>query len=69
MITTTTMIQLGKVKGNKMVDMQLNNDKLVARGIQMLMDQLNLSESEAKKLLDTHKNVRNALKNYTNGNT
>jgi N-acetylmuramic acid 6-phosphate etherase len=69
MITTTTMIQLGKVKGNKMVDMQLNNDKLVARGIQMLMDQLNLAESEAKKLLDTHKNVRNALKNYTNGNT
>jgi N-acetylmuramic acid 6-phosphate etherase len=68
MITTTTMIQLGKVKGNKMVDMQLNNDKLVARGVQMLMDQLNLSESKAKKLLDTHKNVRNALKNYTNGN-
>ena len=68
MITTTTMIQLGKVKGNKMVDMQLNNDKLVARGVQMLINQLNLSESEAKKLLDTHKNVRNALKNYTNGN-
>ena len=68
MITTTTMIQLGKVKGNKMVDMQLNNDKLVARGVQMLINQLNLSESEAKKLLDTHKNVRNALKNYTNEN-
>ena len=62
MITTTTMIQLGKVKGNKMVDMQLNNDKLVARGVKMLMDQLNLSETEAQQLLDTHKNVRNALK-------
>ena len=69
MITTTTMIQLGKVKGNKMVDMQLNNDKLVARGVQMLMTQLNISETEAKNLLDTHKNVRNALKNYTHGNT
>ena len=69
MITTTTMIQLGKVKDNKMVDMQLNNDKLVARGVQMLMSQLNLSESEAQNLLHTHKNVRNALKNYTNGNT
>ena len=68
MITTTTMIQLGKVKGNKMVDMQLNNDKLVARGVKMLMDQLNLSETEAQTLLETHKNVRNALKNYTNGN-
>ena len=68
MITTTTMIQLGKVKDNKMVDMQLNNDKLVARGVKMLMDQLNLSETEAQQLLETHKNVRNALKNYTNGN-
>ena len=68
MITTTTMIQLGKVKGNKMVDMQLNNDKLVARGVKMLMDQLNLSETEAQQLLDTHKNVRTALKKYTNGN-
>ena len=69
MITTTTMIQLGRVKDNKMVDMQLNNDKLVARGVQMLVNQLNISESEAKNLLDTHKNVRNALKNYTHGNT
>ena len=69
MITTTTMIQLGKVKGNKMVDMQLNNDKLVARGIQMVMDQLNVSKSEAQHLLNTHKNVRNVLKKYTDGNT
>ena len=69
MITTTTMIQLGKVKDNKMIDMQLNNDKLVARGVQMLVDQLNISKSEALHLLNTHQNVRNALKNYTNGNT
>ena len=69
MITTTSMIQLGKVKGNKMVDMQLNNDKLVARGVRMLVTQLNISETEAKSLLDSYKNVRNALKNYTHGNT
>ena len=69
MITTTSMIQLGKVKGNKMVDMQLNNDKLVARGVQMLVNQLNISESKAINLLDTHKNVRKALKNYTHGNS
>ena len=69
MITTTTMIQLGKVKGNKMVDMQLNNDKLVARGIRMVMNQLNVSKTEAQNLLNTHKNVRNVLKNYSDENT
>ena len=69
MITTTTMIQLGRVKGNKMVDMQLSNDKLVARGKNMLMNQLDISETEAQALLDTHKNVRNALKHHSNGNT
>ena len=68
MISTSLMVKLGKVKGNKMIDMQLNNDKLVARGVMMLMDQLNLSETEAQTLLDTHKNVRNALKNYSDGN-
>jgi len=68
MITTTTMIQLGKVKDNKMVDMQLNNDKLVARGVKMLVDQLNITKAEAQDLLNTYKNVRNALKDYTNGN-
>ena len=68
MITTTTMIQLGKVKDNKMVDMQLNNDKLVARGVQMLVDQLDISKTEAQSLLNTHKNVRKALKKYNDGN-
>ena len=69
MITTASMIQLGRIKGNKMVDMQLSNDKLVARGVNMLMDQLAISEAEAQQLLEIHKNVRNALKNYTHGNT
>lgn len=43
MISTTTMIALGKVKGNKMVDMQLSNDKLIDRGIRMIMDEIPVS--------------------------
>lgn len=69
MISTATMIQLGKVKGNKMVDMQLSNDKLVARGIQMLQQQLGVSQTEAQQLLEQHQNVRTAIKFYTNANT
>ncbi|WP_031428869.1 N-acetylmuramic acid 6-phosphate etherase [Flavimarina sp. Hel_I_48] len=65
MISTTAMIQLGKVKGNKMVDMQLSNTKLVDRGERMLMKELNIPQSEAKTLLEKHKNVRNALKAAT----
>ncbi|MFD1063675.1 N-acetylmuramic acid 6-phosphate etherase [Winogradskyella litorisediminis] len=62
MISTATMIQLGKVKGNKMVDMQLSNHKLVNRGKQMLVEELNISEIEAKQLLEKYGNVRNVLK-------
>ena len=69
MITTTTMIQLGHIKGNKMVDMQLSNNKLVDRGIRMLMNELKISQKEAEALLDTHKNVRLAIQNYQNGRT
>ncbi|SFW61519.1 N-acetylmuramic acid 6-phosphate etherase [Sinomicrobium oceani] len=61
MISTTTMIQLGRVKGNKMVDMQLSNDKLVDRGIRMLMDELGISRAAATELLQKHRNVRNAI--------
>lgn len=61
MISTTTMIQLGKVKGNKMVDMQLSNDKLVNRGTQMIMDELNINESLANELLIKYGSVRNAV--------
>ncbi|WP_179345332.1 N-acetylmuramic acid 6-phosphate etherase [Winogradskyella ursingii] len=61
MITTATMIQLGKVEGNKMVDMQLSNDKLVDRGIKMIMNELNVSQEEAAKLLKKHKSVRNTI--------
>ena len=64
MITTTTMIQLGKIKGNKMVDMQLSNNKLVDRGTKMLMNELKIDESLASKLLQKYGNVRNAINNY-----
>lgn len=67
MISTTAMIQLGRVKGNKMVDMQLSNNKLVDRGIRMIMTELNISEKEAQALLEKHKNVRNAINNFQNG--
>jgi len=68
MISTAAMIQLGKVKGNKMVDMQLSNNKLVDRGIKMLMRELNIDFIEAQTLLETHKNVRSAIQYYTHGN-
>ncbi|MBT8244193.1 N-acetylmuramic acid 6-phosphate etherase [Winogradskyella sp.] len=64
MITTATMIQLGKIKGNKMIDMQLSNHKLVNRGTRMLAMELNISESEAKDLLNKYGNVRNAINNF-----
>ncbi|KUO66203.1 MAG: N-acetylmuramic acid 6-phosphate etherase [Lutibacter sp. BRH_c52] len=68
MISTSVMIQLGKIKGNKMVDMQLTNDKLVMRGTKMLMEELNISEEKAVELLKKYKNVRTAIHNYTYGN-
>ncbi|MFI1743461.1 N-acetylmuramic acid 6-phosphate etherase [Thalassobellus sediminis] len=68
MITTSTMIQLGHIKGNKMVDMQLSNNKLVDRGTKMIMAELNISHEKAKNLLDKYKNVRSAIKNYNDGN-
>ncbi|WP_203258856.1 N-acetylmuramic acid 6-phosphate etherase [Hyunsoonleella ulvae] len=67
MITTSTMIQLGHVKGNKMVDMQLSNNKLVDRGTKMIMKEIHVSEEEALHLLNQHKSVRNAIKQYNNG--
>ncbi len=67
MISTAAMVQLGRVKGNKMVDMQLSNNKLVDRGVRMIMTELNISEIEAQQLLEKHKNVRNAINNFQNG--
>lgn len=67
MITTSSMIQLGHIKGNKMVDMQLSNNKLVDRGTKMIMSELNIPEKEAKSLLKKYKNVRFAIQNYKDG--
>lgn len=64
MLSTTSMIQLGKVKGNKMVDMQLSNNKLVERGEKMLVSELNIDSKTAKELLQKFGNVREAIKNY-----
>jgi N-acetylmuramic acid 6-phosphate etherase len=61
MITTTVMIKLGKVKGNKMVDMQLSNQKLVDRGTRMIMDELKIAYNEAEQLLKKHGSVRKAV--------
>lgn len=64
MISTATMIQLGKVKGNKMVDMQLSNSKLVDRGIKMIMTEIPVAYEEAGKLLLQYGSVRKAVSNY-----
>ena len=64
MISTATMIRLGKVKGNKMLDMQLSNDKLVDRGVRMLVQELQISTFEAADLLKKYGSVRTAIQNY-----
>jgi N-acetylmuramic acid 6-phosphate etherase len=66
MISTATMIRLGKVKGNKMVDMQLSNDKLVDRGIRMIMAEIPVSYEEAAELLSRYGSVRKAVDKYSN---
>ncbi len=64
MISTATMIQLGKVKGNKMVDMQLSNSKLVDRGVKMIMGEIPVSYEEAAELLAKYGSVRKAVDNF-----
>jgi len=66
MISTSIMIQLGKVKGNKMIDMQLSNNKLKDRGARIIMRQLGLNYKDASLLLDKYGSVRNAV-NFYNG--
>ena len=66
MISTTTMIQLGKVKGNKMVDMQLSNSKLVDRGVKMIMGEIEVSYEKAEELLHKYGSVRKAVDHYQN---
>jgi N-acetylmuramic acid 6-phosphate etherase len=61
MISTTVMVKLGKVRGNKMVDMQLTNDKLVDRGTKMIMHELDVDYDTANQLLLKHGSVRKAV--------
>jgi N-acetylmuramic acid 6-phosphate etherase len=61
MISTSLMIKLGKVKGNKMVDMRMSNHKLVKRGIDMIVKELKVSEKKAESLLTLHGSVRKAI--------
>jgi N-acetylmuramic acid 6-phosphate etherase len=65
MITTSTMIKLGRVKGNKMVDMQLTNAKLVERGSRMIREELGLEMEESRRLLLLHGSVRNVLDSFS----
>jgi N-acetylmuramic acid 6-phosphate etherase len=61
MISTTVMIQLGRVKGNKMVDMKLSNSKLIARGVGIVMKELNVDRQTAQQLIAEKKSVRAAI--------
>ena len=63
MIPTSSMIQLGRVKGNKMVDMQLSNDKLVDRGIKMIMEATQATYKIANEQLRFHGSVRRSVEN------
>jgi len=67
MISTAVMIRLGRVRGNKMVDMQLSNHKLVLRAISMVCEATGVSESEAAGLLDKYGSVRNAVDSVKKG--
>ncbi|MBC5994474.1 N-acetylmuramic acid 6-phosphate etherase [Pontibacter cellulosilyticus] len=64
MLSTSVMIQLGRVKGNKMVDMQLTNHKLYNRGVRMVMAETGADERTATELLEKYGNVRQAVDNF-----
>lgn len=68
MISTAVMIRLGRVKGNKMVDMQLTNIKLVGRAVNMVMQSTNLDAGSAQALLDKYGSVRKAIENAPSNN-
>lgn len=64
MITTVTMIKLGRVKGNKMVNMQLTNKKLVDRGARMIVEEVGLDYEQAKNILLIHGSVKKAIDSF-----
>jgi N-acetylmuramic acid 6-phosphate etherase len=65
MISTAVMVQLGRVEDNKMVNMQLSNNKLVDRGTRLVMEKLGITDYEAaRKLLLIHGSVKKAVENF-----
>jgi N-acetylmuramic acid 6-phosphate etherase len=64
MISTSVMIKLGRVKGNKMINMQLTNKKLIERGIRMIVEELNIQREAARILLLQNGSVKKALEFY-----
>ncbi len=68
MISTTVMIKLGRVKGNRMVDMQLSNNKLIDRGVRMIMDETGAERSIAETLLNSYGSVRKAVEAFNEAN-
>jgi N-acetylmuramic acid 6-phosphate etherase len=65
MISTAVMIKLGRIKGNKMVNMQLTNQKLFDRGIKMIMDELKtIDATKAAELLSSHGSVKKSIEAY-----
>jgi N-acetylmuramic acid 6-phosphate etherase len=64
MISTSLMIKLGRVKGNKMVDMQLSNNKLVDRGTRMVAEELGIDYDTSERLLKENGSVRKAVEFY-----
>ena len=63
MITTSAMVKLGHIKGNKMIDMQTNNNKLKERAIRIISETLSISENQALKLFDEHGSIRSVVEN------
>lgn len=66
MISTSVMIKLGRVRDNRMVDMQLSNDKLIDRGVKMVIEKTGLTYDDAKALLETKGSVRSAIDSFEN---
>ena len=64
MISTSVMIGLGRVKGNKMVDMQIANNKLIDRAVKIIMKEKNIDYDTANSLLEKFGSVRNVILNY-----
>lgn len=65
MISTSVMIKIGRVEGNRMVNMQLSNEKLIQRGIDMLKNAIGISDEEAKELLQKYGSVKSAVMNFS----